>query len=508
MYCNKCGEKILDDAKFCSKCGNKINIENSLNENEQLKQQDNLEEKAILNDKNSQNQIDNSSYDIQKPNKIPGNNQITKKKNKLPLIIIAILVIVIALGVVFRKNIMCAYYTAQYNKTVDIEAREVFAEKAFLTLSNENTKKMIKDSLSELGEQGVESAEKKLQNIKDKMTMNDYKELASSIKSGKISKLCKNSQYEEALAELKEMVNLGQDIRKDKNYDDIMLNVCAKLTGNSVKGSKNLLLEDDNMYYGDLSEGAFDDIIEVKNTGSSSNSTIKVNLYTYNDGKYKQVDTKTFNKSFEGKAEGIYTCDKVDGKDKKALYMYYEGLTNSSFEDVYCKGVSVIGVSDNKLCLIANVMGNKEANCGDFNGDDIYEIFSRSSNDAGWYKVFWDGTLPQKIANENGTALSDASQPHQSSQTINLKTSDYIFPNSNVSYLSDSQLADLDKNTLAFARNEIFARHGYIFTMEPFITYFNNKTWYNKNPNFKGDDSEINQYEKANYEKIEEWENK
>lgn len=588
MDCNRCGEKILDNAKFCRKCGNKIDRKNNLEENaKKLKDEDNgnlstvtnnsdenifqkgdtfknentFQENGVFKDQepskgkktsndenaskehdilknkvnevenqqnnykksksnidntatfddNFKNQVDSSAYEkdnVKKQNKIRNKDDVPKKKSKLPLIILLILAVLVALGVVFRKNIACAYYTLQYNKTVDAEAKEVYAEKAFTILSNENTKKMLKDSLTELGEKDADSAEKKLQNIKDKITMNDYKELACSIKSGKVSKLCKDSQYEDALSELEKMVNLGEDIRKDKNYDDIMLNACAKLTGNSVKGSKNLLLEDDNVYYGDLSDGTFDDIIEVKNTGSLSNSTIKVNLYAYNDGKYKQVDTKTFNKSYNGKVEGIYTCDKVDGKDKKALYMYYEGNTNSSSKNTYCKGISVIGVSDNKLCLIANVMGNREASCDDFNGDDIYEIFSKSSNDAGWYKVFWDGTLPQKIADENGSALSDASQPHQSSQTINIKTSDYIFSNSNTSYLTDSQLSNLNKNTLAFARNEIFARHGYIFTMEPFVTYFNNKTWYNSNPNFNGDDSELNQYEKANYKKIQEWENK
>ena len=27
MFCNKCGEKLADDAKFCTKCGTKINNE-------------------------------------------------------------------------------------------------------------------------------------------------------------------------------------------------------------------------------------------------------------------------------------------------------------------------------------------------------------------------------------------------------------------------------------------------------------------------------------------------
>ena len=40
------------------------------------------------------------------------------------------------------------------------------------------------------------------------------------------------------------------------------------------------------------------------------------------------------------------------------------------------------------------------------------------------------------------------------------------------------------------------------------MTYFNNKTWYTPNPNFKGEESELNKYEIENCKKIIEWEEK
>ena len=184
--------------------------------------------------------------------------------------------------------------------------------------------------------------------------------------------------------------------------------------------------------------------------------------------------------------------------------MSYTG--NTSAGSIYLKGISVLGVSDNKLCLIARVMGNKDVSCDDFNNDDIYEILSKSTNDSGWFKVSWNGEVPKKIAEENGKAVGSSSNVGTGSQTINVKTSDYIFSDSDTSYLSDYDLQDLDKNTLALARNEIFARHGYVFGEEPFVTYFNNKTWYTPNPNFKGEESELNKYEIENCKKIIEWE--
>ena len=51
-------------------------------------------------------------------------------------------------------------------------------------------------------------------------------------------------------------------------------------------------------------------------------------------------------------------------------------------------------------------------------------------------------------------------------------------------------------------RNEIYARHGYIFTTEPYKSYFNSKSWYTPDPSFKGDDKELNEYELENVRTI------
>lgn len=62
---------------------------------------------------------------------------------------------------------------------------------------------------------------------------------------------------------------------------------------------------------------------------------------------------------------------------------------------------------------------------------------------------------------------------------------DFIFPNSSTQELSIYDLEKLTKDELGIARNEIYARHGYIFTQEPFKSYFESKDWYVPNPEFK-----------------------
>ncbi len=111
-------------------------------------------------------------------------------------------------------------------------------------------------------------------------------------------------------------------------------------------------------------------------------------------------------------------------------------------------------------------------------------------------------------AEEKGTASKDGKEVDKSNKTDNIsntnntsnnaKSSDYIFYNSASVRLTDTQVNSLSRETLAISRNEIFARHGYIFETEPYKSYFNNKTWYKSNASFKGSDEELNEVEKYN----------
>ncbi|HCW54574.1 MAG TPA: hypothetical protein DG753_12755 [Clostridium sp.] len=45
-------------------------------------------------------------------------------------------------------------------------------------------------------------------------------------------------------------------------------------------------------------------------------------------------------------------------------------------------------------------------------------------------------------------------------------------------YLSKEQIQSLNNYQLGIARNEIYARHGYIFKVEQFRKYFESQSWY------------------------------
>lgn len=84
----------------------------------------------------------------------------------------------------------------------------------------------------------------------------------------------------------------------------------------------------------------------------------------------------------------------------------------------------------------------------------------------------------------------------------------FLIPDSSHRYLTRSELSQYTYNTLGFIRNEIFARHGYIFKTKAYQDYFLKQSWYIPNPNFTGNFNQLNDVEKYNIELIKELEGK
>lgn len=85
----------------------------------------------------------------------------------------------------------------------------------------------------------------------------------------------------------------------------------------------------------------------------------------------------------------------------------------------------------------------------------------------------------------------------------NVYTDGYILPHSSYSYLQASDLYGLSSAELRVARNEIFARHGYIFKTAKLQNYFNSMDWYSPNPGYDGSLSSL---EKSNVDLIKAYE--
>lgn len=87
------------------------------------------------------------------------------------------------------------------------------------------------------------------------------------------------------------------------------------------------------------------------------------------------------------------------------------------------------------------------------------------------------------------------------------KMNEYILPDSDKRYLQMSDLEGFTAEQCRLARNELFARHGRLFSDESLQAYFNSKSWYVGTilpENF--DDSVFNEYEIANRDLIVQFE--
>ena len=71
---------------------------------------------------------------------------------------------------------------------------------------------------------------------------------------------------------------------------------------------------------------------------------------------------------------------------------------------------------------------------------------------------------------------------------------EYILSISKERKLRESDILGFDGVTLRLARNEIFARHGYVFKTPEMSEYFKSKSWYSPDPNYKGDLNDIERY--------------
>lgn len=104
-------------------------------------------------------------------------------------------------------------------------------------------------------------------------------------------------------------------------------------------------------------------------------------------------------------------------------------------------------------------------------------------------------------------ATQDRSIQSWGNPYIDLCSADYVLEYSSSRSLTGADLEDLVSKELAIARNEIFARHGYIFSDKDLRAYFYSKPWYRPTtPASEFDFGCLSALETANVELIQEYE--
>lgn len=137
----------------------------------------------------------------------------------------------------------------------------------------------------------------------------------------------------------------------------------------------------------------------------------------------------------------------------------------------------------------------------------VRKVFGKRSSDVA------EASIESAVETEKATASASIPvvkatprpTPYPTS-TPEVSSSDYILPDSSDSYISDKDLEKLTDDQITLARNEIYARHGRKFNDQTLQNYFNSKSWYHGTVDPDAfDDSVFNQYERANIDKIVEY---
>lgn len=118
------------------------------------------------------------------------------------------------------------------------------------------------------------------------------------------------------------------------------------------------------------------------------------------------------------------------------------------------------------------------------------------------------------LNNDNKVVSETVDSENKDNSNLNLQKTDsettlnsneYIIVDSDKRKISKEEINNFDLSTLSLARNEIFARHGYVFSVPEIKSYFQIKKWYKPVPNFNADN--LNDVEKYNIELIKNKEN-
>ena len=88
--------------------------------------------------------------------------------------------------------------------------------------------------------------------------------------------------------------------------------------------------------------------------------------------------------------------------------------------------------------------------------------------------------LPDSDTNSSTKVIQKTTPKHTADDD-----SGYLLPDSASSSVTASDLEGMSARDLTYARNEIYARHGKVFTHDELNRYFQTKSWYSPDPSFQ-----------------------
>ncbi len=195
-----------------------------------------------------------------------------------------------------------------------------------------------------------------------------------------------------------------------------------------------------------------------------------------------------FDPDFDGYLPSLPTNEVSD----LASYSYQDG-------DLYYFAQGDMGEDSYYAFRITSWVQHANGNCTVEGVRDYYTV-SSGSGDTVYPSI--DITYHYELTENEYT--SNYTNPLFSYSIISVEEIDgFLLPDSDSRYYGEDELSSWTQETLRYARNEIYARHGYIFESEDLQDYFESQSWYEGTIQSSDFDYDIlNAYEKANIEMI------
>ncbi|EQF24161.1 YARHG domain protein [Clostridioides difficile CD160] len=208
----------------------------------------------------------------------------------------------------------------------------------------------------------------------------------------------------------------------------------------------------------------------------------------YNIFEFEEPDKiKLYSKNQE---ESNYTIKyEVESSDSNSMVL--KSKDNSSNEKL-----SVTRYNSNEISLEADNVSGTLNKISKEEADKFIKSINNGTNDES-----------DKEKNDTKNSKNNSSSNSNSKNREVSYDDDYIIYDSDSRVLTREELEGYSKGELAYIRNEIFARYGYVFKEEPYKSYFSNKSWYQPDYDIGADTDVLNSIEKQNISLIKEMEN-
>ena len=153
-------------------------------------------------------------------------------------------------------------------------------------------------------------------------------------------------------------------------------------------------------------------------------------------------------------------------------------------------------VVDTIMLYYANLHGNNniKSEIVSDSSDSLYiRILDYDDRELGVYEYNKNTDTWMDLETKKPVDFDEAAEAYEENLSGRSGYFDYIISYSSDYPLTETDLSGLSAQELTYARNEIFARHGYIFKSAELNNYFNSKDWYYPDSSFNGKLSDLEQ---------------